>query len=109
MKINEHKLIQDLLPSYIDGLTSEETNNYIEEHISSCKECDKILNEMKSKLQEENHTNLNDSKINYAKKVKRKLNFLGLLIWIFLILIIIIVLDFDRKAIILRNLQSKRK
>ena len=29
----ECKIVQDLLPNYVDGLTNEETNKYIEEHI----------------------------------------------------------------------------
>ena len=30
---NECKIIQDLLPNYIENLTSEETNSYIKEHL----------------------------------------------------------------------------
>jgi len=106
---NEHKLVQDLFPSYIDGLTRLETNKFIDEHIASCEDCKKILENMKSNVQEENHTDLNNKKVKYAKKVSRKLKVLSLLIWIILIIIIVLVLDFDRKAIILRSLQSKRK
>ena len=29
------KIVQDLLPTYIEDLTSEETNQYIEEHIKT--------------------------------------------------------------------------
>ena len=39
---NDCKIVQDLLPNYIDKLTSKETNAYIEEHINGCKECKKI-------------------------------------------------------------------
>lgn len=106
---NEHKLVVDLFPSYIDGLTSSETNLYIEEHLKTCENCKKVLEDMKVKIQEENHTDLNGKKVKYAKKVKRKLKVLGLFIWIILIAVIFLVLDFDRKAIILRSLQSKRK
>ena len=34
----ECKIVQDLLPSYVDKLTNEETNQYIEEHLKECKE-----------------------------------------------------------------------
>ena len=30
------KIIQDLLPNYIEKLTNEETNNFIEEHLKEC-------------------------------------------------------------------------
>lgn len=33
------EIIRDLLPLYADGLTSEESNRLIEEHIESCSEC----------------------------------------------------------------------
>ena len=109
MKNNEHKLVQDLFPSYIDGLTSMETTQYIEEHLESCEECKKVLENMKTKIQDENRTDLKDKKVKYAKKVNRKLRFLSLLIWIVLVIIICLVINFDRKAMILRSLQSKRK
>ena len=31
------KIVQDLLPNYIEKLTNEETNKYIEEHLNECK------------------------------------------------------------------------
>ena len=45
------KIVQDLLPNYIDKLTSKETNTYIEEHVSSCKDCKKILDNMQKDIQ----------------------------------------------------------
>ena len=46
----ECKIVQDLLPNYVDGLTNEETNKYIEEHIKECTECTEILANMQKKL-----------------------------------------------------------
>ena len=40
------KLVQDLLPSYIDGVTSEDTKNFVEEHLKECKDCKKYFEEM---------------------------------------------------------------
>ena len=45
------KIVQDLLPNYIENLTSKETNNFIEEHLKECDECQKILENMKKDLQ----------------------------------------------------------
>ena len=42
------EIIQDLLPSYIDGLTSEVSNQEIEVHLKECTECRRYLEEMKS-------------------------------------------------------------
>ena len=32
-------VVQDLLPSYADGLTSEESNREIEKHLKTCEKC----------------------------------------------------------------------
>ena len=48
--MKECKIIRDLFPSYIDGLTNEETNQYIEEHLNNCEHCKKILEDMKKEL-----------------------------------------------------------
>lgn len=42
------EIIQDLMPSYIDGLTSESTTALIEEHIAECDDCRKMLENMRS-------------------------------------------------------------
>lgn len=40
------EIIQDLLPSYVDGLTSDVTNEVISEHVKSCKDCRCMLERM---------------------------------------------------------------
>ena len=37
------EIIKDLLPLYIDHLTSDESNREIEQHVSQCKECNNEL------------------------------------------------------------------
>ena len=37
------KIVQDLLPNYIENLTNEETNRFIEEHLKECPECHAII------------------------------------------------------------------
>ena len=44
------EIIRDLLPSYIDGLTSEESNQAIEEHLEGCRECRRYLEEMRKEI-----------------------------------------------------------
>ena len=36
------KIVQDLLPNYIEKLTNEETNKYVEDHLKECEKCKKI-------------------------------------------------------------------
>lgn len=40
------EIIQDLLPNYIDGLTSPVTNQEIEKHLEECKKCHETLQDM---------------------------------------------------------------
>ena len=40
------EMIRDLLPLYIDGLTSKESNQEIEKHLKNCEECQKYYQEM---------------------------------------------------------------
>ncbi|MCQ2561514.1 MAG: DUF4825 domain-containing protein [Clostridia bacterium] len=42
------QVVRDLLPIYIDGLTSDETNAVLENHLESCPECRSILEAMQS-------------------------------------------------------------
>ena len=77
------KIVQDLLPNYVEKLTNEETNNFIEEHLKGCNECKKILENMKNDL------NIDDSKrdnreVKYIKKYNKKLTILKSLIIIIL-------------------------
>lgn len=64
-------IIRDLLPTYIDGLTSEESNQMIEEHLNSCEECrqlaDALGSDVKFSGERANH------EIDYLKKVRSKL------------------------------------
>ncbi len=49
-KILSCEIVQDLFPSYIDGLTSDVTNNFIEEHIGECDSCKNILKDMREPI-----------------------------------------------------------
>ncbi|MCR5250412.1 MAG: DUF4825 domain-containing protein [Lachnospiraceae bacterium] len=63
--------IQDLLPSYIDGLTSPTTNGLIEEHTEGCPACAKALAAMRGEAGMEPPTNALDKKeIDFLKKTR---------------------------------------
>ena len=44
------KIVQDLLPNYIEKLTNIETNQFVEEHLKQCKECKEIVSNMEKDL-----------------------------------------------------------
>lgn len=70
--MNELKcaIVRDLLPLYVDGLTSAETSTEIEEHLKNCEECRKVLNEMTRALVPVK--NEQKEEIDYLKKVKKR-------------------------------------
>ena len=40
------EVVKDLLPSYLDGLTSEGTSRLVKEHLEGCRECADVMNAM---------------------------------------------------------------
>jgi Predicted integral membrane protein len=66
------EIIKDLLPSYIDGLTSNESNLEIEEHLKTCQECQNVLNQMKTDIDTDS-IELNKESIKPFKKLNQKI------------------------------------
>ena len=73
------KIIQDLLPSYIDGLTNKETNKYIEEHLKKCDECKNTYENMKKEL-EVDTVKKDNREVKYIKKFSKKLRVLRIIL-----------------------------
>lgn len=99
----ECKVVQDLLPNYIEKLTHQETNNYIEEHLKECTECTQILEKMKKEIEVE-VSKREKTKVKYIKKYSKKLKIITNTIAIMLLLFIIVI---TRKAMILHSLSRK--
>lgn len=66
------EIIRDLFPSYIDGLTSRESNELIEEHLEECRECRECLDEMKEDIAGENQPVKNKKAIQPFRKLRQK-------------------------------------
>ena len=64
----ECEIIRDLLPTYVDGQTSDVTNTAIREHISECHECAEVLRRME---EPEEIAIFQEKEIDYLKKVKK--------------------------------------
>lgn len=97
------KIIQDLLPNYIDNLTTQETNNFIEEHLKECEECKKKYENMKNDLKVEENKNQKKS-INFIKKYNKKMKFLKIIILAIIVLYLALI---AKKAIIMGDLVNK--
>lgn len=108
MNEKECKLVQDLLPNYIEKLTSEESEKIIGEHLKECLECKKILENMqndivlKSKEQCKKETK-------YMKKYSNRLKIFRLFGLTLLVILLAFVVNTTRKYIILNDLYNKAK
>lgn len=87
MKSNNRdcKIVQDLLPNYIENLTDEVTNEYIKEHIATCAECAQVLKDMNGDLKLEQINQ--EHEIKYLKGIRRRVRRTILAVTIAIILI----------------------
>lgn len=102
-EIKDCKIVQDLLPSYIESLTNEETNKYIEEHLKECDGCKKILENMQKELKI-NSEKRDEREVKYIKKFSKKMRILKIIL---LAILIIFVINTGRNMIIISNLNNK--
>lgn len=65
------EIIRDLLPSYVDGLTSAESNQEIEAHIEACEACRRVLEQMQEEVQAKEEKE--GRKINPFRKFNRRM------------------------------------
>ena len=61
-------VVRDLLPSYVEGLTSQETNQAVETHLASCPECTACRDAMKVPTEPAEQA----KEVDYLKTVKRR-------------------------------------
>ena len=70
MKEINCEIIQDLLPSYSDKISSKSTNELVERHLQKCENCREVLLKMNKDI-DIDILNSNDTKIDYLKGYKR--------------------------------------
>lgn len=99
---NKCKIVQDLLPTYIENLTSEETTTFIKEHLSNCKNCEQIYTNMKKDL---DNQDIEDIEIvNEIKEYKKKINLIKTIFWVIVIgIILTIVISVSYKFYVIRK------
>ena len=72
---NECSVVRDLLPLYVEDMVSEETAEYIKDHLESCSECQAELDAIKSGVglsaEEEKTVKSPDSAKPFKKMMKR--------------------------------------
>lgn len=70
MKQVECDVIKDLLPSYIDKVSSDATNNLVEQHLKKCKDCSTKLKEMNEEIDIKSLYN-QEEQIDYLKGYRK--------------------------------------
>ena len=65
------EIVEDLMPSYIDGLTNEVTNSAVREHLSHCGKCNAKLDTMSEPCSEDK-IEQEKKEIDFLKKNRRK-------------------------------------
>lgn len=63
------EVVHDLLPSYLDGVASEETKAAVERHMEECPDCRETLRRMK---EPEETAPAEEKEIDYLKKIRRQ-------------------------------------
>lgn len=103
-KNTECEIVQDLLLGYVDDVLNVESKKIVEKHLSTCKECQIKLNEIKSDI--EDNENNQKKQIDYLKKIKRKNNIKTIIITIGIIFFICLII-YLRKFIIVNDFMNK--
>lgn len=96
------KIVQDLLPTYIEKMTSDETSLFIKEHLENCAECQKIYNSMISELEKEK---IEDTEtIKEIKKYRRKITIIKTIIFLIVVgIIAFTIINISYKFWIVKN------
>lgn len=102
------KVVEDLLPNYIEKLTNEETNKFVEEHLNECTDCKKILENMKKDV-DLNAPKRNEKEVKYIKKFNRKFKIIRNILLVILVIVVIFVGNTFRKYSIIKDLDKKAK
>lgn len=109
---NECDIVKDLLFNYDEGILSDASKEFVENHLKNCDNCKKILDEIKK----QNNTSDSLNEIDFLKKIRKKINKRNILLAITSIFLIIIIVGFliylassIRKILITNDLKDKRK
>ena len=66
------EVVRDLLPSYIDELTSEVTNRIVRDHLEGCEECRKVYGSMTGSLTGEEEKFREQGEIDFLRKNRKR-------------------------------------
>ncbi len=71
-KKTECSLVQDLLPNYLDGLTTGETNDFIQRHLDQCEDCYQLKRTMQRPLDPDEQARADMLDLLRRSRIRRK-------------------------------------
>lgn len=84
------EVVQDLLPGYVDELTSPVTNEMVKEHLESCSPCKEKYMRMKSPVEQEMESSKEKIELDFLQKTRkrnRKILFASVaIVWLFVVI-----------------------
>ncbi len=86
MKLMNCDIIQDLIPSYVDGICSDATKECVEEHVRECNQCRKRIEIFRDT--EISDSNIEQKQIDVFKKFHSHMKFMKLFSVVLLLLLI---------------------
>ena len=106
MKNGICSMIRDLLPNYMENLTSKTTNKIVEDHLEKCDECKKEYMSMKENI---NIKGIENSKqeLNFLGKYTKRMNILKGIIITICVIIILFSINYFYKYSIINKISNK--
>lgn len=65
------EIVRDLLPSYVDGLTSEVSNEAVEQHLAQCEDCRAYCEKMRQEEPKVEMLEKTDREIDYFLRIRK--------------------------------------
>lgn len=101
------EIVKDLFPSYLGNILSNETENFVNEHISDCSQCQEILQNMK-KDKTNNEMDQNDQiEVDHLKKYRNRMRLLKILLISIVVLIVLLISIFAIRYNYNTNIMNK--
>lgn len=92
MSNKECSIVKDLLPLYIDHVVSQDTENFVKEHLEQCESCKKEYDLLLQEITLSSNIDLQKENIEILSKIKKKIKMKKILISIISILFTIFIL-----------------
>ena len=110
MNKKECNIVRDLLPNLVENLITDDSKQFVQNHISNCSECEEILEMLQNDKNKQiiNSNEKDKIEINHLKKYSRKMSLLKMLLFSIIVIIIVILIVLSIylvKSIHIRNIK----